>query len=389
MKRMSQLFLFAALLVTCLSTIVIAGDKQSFDIKPYGYVKLDGSYDQNLTSHGNFVMWVNPRTYEGDDEQLNMTANETLLGLKMVSTGNKNIKVNGNIEFDLYASGAPENKAMLQLRHAYFSVSTGQLELIAGQTWDLISPLDPSTLNYSVLWGCGNTGYRRPQIRLSYIIPASDATSVKLSGGFFRTIGSDLTPTFTLALSETSEGSDDGTDAGIPSFQGGLDIQHKWGSKGLFRVGVSGLWGTLKAETNQGNSQTYESSGVWGHIMLAAPSGAGISGEGYTGSNLRSYFGGILQSSTIDGVRSTGGWASAWIKPGPAVKFTTGFGLDDPNDDDISSGRSLNSCLFGNVRYSIVSNVTVGFEVANWKTEYKNDETVSSLRGQTSFILNF
>lgn len=392
MKRMSYLPLAIILGVTLFSPAVMAGEKPSFEFTPYGLIKLDGSYDQNLTSHGNFVMWVNPPTYDGDDEQFNMTANETRMGLQINSTGYEKVNIRGNIEFDLYASvasGVTETDPVLQLRHAYFAVSSNQVELLAGQTWDLVSPLNPPTLNYSVLWGCGNTGYRRPQIRLTYTTPAGQATNVQLAGGFFRTFGEDLDPTFSLAAGESSDGYDDGTDAAIPSLQGGLDITHDWPTGNSIRLGLSALWGKLKAETNFGNYEEYENWGVWSHCLFATKSGLGISGEFYTGSNLGSYLGGILQESTIDGVKSTGGWASAWVTPTPKLKLNAGFGLDQVDEDDIASGRAKNRCVFGNVMYSYVPNFTVGFELASWKTEYVGDESASSVRAQTSMILNF
>lgn len=392
MKSLMNAAILVVGIVLLASLTAVADEESSIEVKPYGYVKLDGAYDQNLTSHGNFVMWVKPRTTTSDDEQFNMTANETRLGLNMKGSGYSNVSVAAKIECDLYASvsgGVAENKAMLQLRHAYFSITSGQFTLLAGQTWDLISPLNPSTLNYPVLWGCGNTGYRRPQIRFSYNAKAGENTSVNLGTGFFRTIGSNLTPTLTLALNETSDGSDDGTDAGIPSFQAIFDVKHTFSSKGEVRFGVSGLYGEMKAETNQGNSQKYESRGVWGHFMMSMPSGWGFSGEAYTGSNLGSYFGGVLQSSTIDGVSTVGGWTSAWAMLSKKVKFTAGLGIDDPKDDDIASGRSRNQCVFGNLRYFVVPRVTLGLEVSQWETDYKDDESVKSMRAQTSFIMSF
>lgn len=372
----------------------LAGDQPTVDVKLYGYVKLDGSYDQNQTSHGNFVMWVNPQ-YDGrNDEQFNMTANQTRLGINLTGNGYSNVKVGGKIEFDLYGgvSGATvaENKALLMLRHAYFTVQSGNTKLLAGQSWDLVSPLNPSTLNYPVLWGCGNFGYRRAQISLWQTVPAGEQTTVTMAGGVFRTIGSNLTPTFSLAAGEASDGSDDGTDAGIPSVQGYFDVQHKFASGGKLRAGVTGMWGQLKAETNIGNSETYTNWCAVGHLQVDLAAGFGFAGEASTGQNLGSYLGGILNSSTVDGVSTVMAWGSAWIKASPKVKLAAGYGFDDPKDDDIGSGaRSHNSCIFGNVTYALVPMASVGFEVSNWQTKYKDSDSAKNLRGQTSFTLNF
>ncbi len=390
MKKGSIILLLALL---ALGLTALAGDKPSFDIKWYGYFKLDGAYDQNLTSHNNFVMWVPTPAYQGDDQQFNMTANETRFGFNAIGVNYNNVKVAGKLEFDMYASitGATiaENKAMLQLRHAYFSVETGHFKLLAGQTWDIISPLNPSTLNYAVLWGCGNIGYRRPQASFWYNNKAGENTDFTWGTGFFRTIGNDLTPTFTLATGETADGPDDGTDAAVPSFQTIVDVKHTLPSGGSFRTGVSGLWGQLKAETNQGHWESYESWAANFHLYFAPTPKFGFSGEVWTGSNLGSYFGGILNASKINGLAANGGWFSAWVQAAPKVQFSAGYGLDDPKDEDISSGRSKNSCVYGNVRYAFVPQASVGFEVANWQTNYKNADKADNLRAQTSFILNF
>ncbi len=383
---------FVLLALMAISVGVAAEEKSPIEFDWYGYFKLDGAYDQNPTSHGNFVMWLPQSAYE-DDEQFNMTANETRFGINVNAGQEDNLYVAGKIEFDLYASvgggTVAENKAMLQLRHAYFEVKSSDFKLLAGQSWDLISPLNPSTLNYPVLWGCGNVGYRRPQVSVWYYPQVGDNADLTLATGFFRTIGSDLTPTFSLATDETTDGPDDGTDAGIPSVQGLLDFKYSLNSGGFVRTGVSALWGELKAETNLGNYEKYENWGVFGHLMVAFTPSVGVSGEYYSGTNIGNYFGGILHGSTIEGVNSAGGWTSAWVKPHPKVKLTAGYGFDDPKDEDISSGRSKNECIFGNVRYNLVSNVMLGLEVAQWKTDYLDSETAENLRVQTSFIFSY
>ncbi len=389
-------------LVMCLVLIGVAasaGEKPSFDLDWYGYIKADASHDQNLTSHGNFAIWVKPQGAD-DDAQFNMTASETRFGLKLDGKGYEKVEVTGKVEFDLYGAvgggSVAENKAMLQLRHAYFSVKSGKFMMIAGQSWDLISPLNPSTLNYPVLWGVGNTQYRRPQVSLWYTMPAGNSTNVTVAGGFFRTIGDDLSSTTFSLADEAADGTDDGTDAAIPSLQGRLDITTKSSSGSSLRFGVSGLWGQLKAESNMGNSEDYDSWGVFGHVDFSSGKRFGVKGEVFSGSNLGSYFGGILNKSTIDGVGAKGGWGYAWAMASPKVKVGAGAGVDDPDDADLiyasvddSKIRGKNRCIFGNVRYTIVPQVTIGAEVSHWETTYRSGDSADNLRLQSSFILSF
>lgn len=393
MRNMTRSAVAVAVIVLLAGVSALAGSPKSFEYDLYGYFKLDGAYDQNMTSHGNFAMWVKPQSFDADDPQFNMTANQSRFGLDLKGKGYEDVKIAGKLEFDLYAgvTGASiaENKPMLQLRHAFFTVQKGGTKLLAGQSSDLISPLNPSTINYSVLWGVGNIGYRRAQVSLWQSFKAGE-TNVTVAGGAFRTIGNDLTPTFTLALGELADGIDDGTDAGIPSVQGLLDIKHSFASGAALRLGASGLWGRLKAETNMGNYENYESWIASGHLQVDFSKSFGINGEVYSGSNGGSYFAAISNNSRVDGVASLGAWGSVWAQVSPKVKFSAGFGMDDPEDEDLNiNDRSYNQCIFGNITYKLVDPITIGLEVSQWQTDYLDSEQAKNLRAQTSFQMNF
>lgn len=368
-----------------------AADQPAINLNWYGYVKVDGAYDQNLTSHGNFAMWVQPKSFDDDDPQFNMTANATRFGVNVKDQSQNRFQVNGQIEFDLYAGiNGGENKAMLQLRHAYFSVGNQQFKLVAGQTWDLFAPLNAPTQNYPVMWSAGNVGYRRPQVTFWLTPKAGTETQFNIVAGFFRTIGSDLTPSFSLALGETAEGADDGTDAAIPSVQGLFEVNHKFANNTKLRTGVSGLWGQLNAETTLGNSEEYESYGFSGHLSLDFNSNFGLLGEYHNGSNLGSYYGAVSNANRIDGLKSQGAFGAAWLKASSDVKLAAGYGYDDPEDADLSAGnRSKNTTAFANVTYYIVPQVALGLEGAWFETEYLGLDKADSYRVQTSFQLNF
>jgi len=380
-------------LILCFGAVAMADDQPAFNVNWYGAVKVDGSYDKNLTSHGNFSMWVEEQTVDESDQQFNMTANATRLGIKADNNNKNKFDINGQLEFDLFAGSfgpdLQENNPMLQLRHAFLSIARDNLKVVAGQTNDLVSPLDPSMLNYASLWGCGNIGYRRPQISMSYTHPAAENTNVTMAGGFFRTIGSDLTPTFSLAANESRDATDDGTDAAIPSMQALVEINHQSPSGTYLRMGVSGLYGKLRAETNLGNSQTYESWAASGHMMIATPSNMGISGEIYFGANLQSYMGSVLNESQINGLNTVGGWVSGWIQPQPQIRINAGMGIDAPDNEELTGDRFQNRCVFTNVNYNLIPELTVGFEVSHWETRYANDQRAENVRAQTSLSLNF
>ncbi|MCP4705310.1 MAG: hypothetical protein GY865_11930, partial [candidate division Zixibacteria bacterium] len=97
-----------------LASPVFGQNKPSIDLDWYGYFKLDAAYDQNQTSHGNFAMYVKNNAEK--DEQFNMTHKQTRFGVKASSNGYDNVKLGGQLEFDMYAGGGTENKALLLLR---------------------------------------------------------------------------------------------------------------------------------------------------------------------------------------------------------------------------------------------------------------------------------
>src|SRR4029453_18973799 len=71
-----------------------------------------------------------------------------------------------------------------------------------------------------------------------------------------------------------------------------------------------------------------------------------LAGEAYTGSNLAGFQAGIFQGLNPDAVSTAGvagnapqgGWAQIAFVPGKSrFLLTAGYGLDDPDDDDLKS----------------------------------------------------
>ena len=95
----------------------------------------------------------------------------------------EDIQTGGRVEIDFYGGGA-ENKSNPMMRHAYLNLDwpKDKFSILAGQTSDVISPLFPDTLNYTVGWWVGNIGYRRPQIRLTKSYTLDKDMELKLEG---------------------------------------------------------------------------------------------------------------------------------------------------------------------------------------------------------------
>jgi len=358
--------------------------RSKYPIDLYGFVKLDASYDLSRTSVGNFARWVESETGRGKDDHFNMTARQSRVGLKMNGPDVAGTKTNGLVEIDFYGGGM-ENKNIPFMRHAYVQVDWPEhdFSLLAGQTWDVIAPLNPSTLNYSVQWWAGNLGYRRPQIRLTKGFKMGD-TRLVWQGAVARAIGHQT----------GFDPGDSGEDAGFPHFQTRVAYSFPLLTKKHTTIGVSGHWGQEEWDLDAfDNARSYDSWSICMDATVPIMDKVAVKGEFWHGENLDAYLGGIAQGVNVAlrrRVESTGGWGAVSLGPFDKLTFNIGASVDDPNNYDISrGGRALNRALFSNVLYDLTDAVKLGFELSYWDTPYKDIEDADSWRFQTSLIYKF
>ncbi len=359
------------------------------DIQLYGYLKLDAAYDTSRMNAGNFARWVESERLDKDDEEFNMTANETRLGMRISGPQNHEAKTSGRVEIDFFEGGA-ENKARIMMRHAYMKIDwpEDRFSIIAGQTSDVISPLNPYTLNYSVAWWAGNIGYRRPQIRLTKSFAVNNDIDLKLEAAVTRTIG--ISNSFVPGL-ETGE------DAGFPGIQGRASATFPLLKYKPTTFGVSGHWAQEELDTTiSGASRDFDSWSVNLDLMQPINKWLTVKGELFTGENLSAYLGGIGQgvnTARFKEIGSRGGWVAANLHPRNKWSFNVGISIDDVDNDDLTGitgdKREFNRSIFGNVLYSINMNTQIGFELSQWHTVYVGEQDADSLRAQTSFIYKF
>jgi hypothetical protein len=363
----------------------------NLDIQLYGYLKLDAAYDTSRTDNGDYTKWVEPENLNDDDDQFNMTANETRLGAILNGPDNGEVKTSGRVEVDFFGpgDGIAENQGRLMMRHAYIMLDwpDKRFNIIAGQTSDVISPLYPSTVNYSVGWWVGNIGYRRPQIRLTKELGFVDGGCLKLEGAVARTIGrQSVTMT------------DSGEDAGFPTLQGRASMTFNDTT-----IGLSGHWGEEEYDTTvTGHSRDFTTWSLNLDYCQPICKKVELKAELYTGENLDAYLGGIGQGVTLSGanqydeVGSKGGWIAAGLGPWNNKKFNVGILMDDVERSDVNThsptnpdGRTLNRCVFGNVYCAVNKQTDVAFELSHWRTTYHGPGDGESLRAQMALIYKF
>lgn len=363
------------------------------ELQVYGYVKLDASYDTGPADPGNFVRWIDLRPQNQDDDEFNMTANQTRFGLwiRGPEEREKRIQTAGRVEIDFYGGG-PENRPWPMLRLAYIDLVWPHAgwRMLAGQSFDVISPLNPNTVNYSVQWWAGNIGYRRPQIQLSRYFSLTDSTALKLVGAITRNIG-----TTDSVFAEV----DAGSDAGIPGLQGRVAVQ-AGGSRraGPFEIGLSGHWAEEEYDLDDaGNFERFDSWSANLDLEVPLSTKITLQAEAYTGANLSSYLGGIGQGVNLDlgrEIGDTGGWLSVALGPYGSITHHAGVTHTDPDDDDLEIGdHAANGSIFWNGIYDVTGHVQFALELSYWRTEYKQAadqiDVADSLRTQFAVIYRF
>ncbi len=372
MKKVKLQVLAVLFLVGVLSIAV--AQESSINFKPYGFIKLDMAYDQARTNNGNYVFWVNPGSGNASNSEFNMTARQTRLGANISYDELDDKVVTARFEFDFYGGGT-ENKNMPMLRHGFVKIDFGKYYLVAGQSSDIFSPLVPTTVNYTVLWNCGNIGYRHPQFQFGY----KTAYGLEIVSALSRNISGDF----------DKDDNDDGENSSIPTIQARISYLTS-----KMNVGLSGHYGEMKF-TKLANCNGCESYSVNAHGSYSFLKAFQVKGEVFSGRALDQYLGGIGQGfDTTNGkvIDSNGGWINAGFKASPNVSFNLGFGIDKLKNNDGKDLllRNSNSSIFGNMFTKIAHNTTLAMEVSQWTTGYNNEngkETDSSnIRFHLSFI---
>ena len=350
----------------------------------YGYVKLDAAWDQGLVSVGNYARWVLSGDAIEEHSHFNMTARQTRLGLT-ARTKVGSATVTARWESDFYGVSA-ENKNSLQVRHAYVDVVwPSGWSILAGQASDVISPLVPGTLNYTVAWWAGNIGYRRPQFRVTRRINLGEGKELSFQGAATRTIGDEFS---------TVDPGDTGADSGLPTFQGLAGITLPLAGKpmtlgGFVHRGEENLHKELG-----GAPVKLASSGWGGYLTLPLGPAVTLSGEAWAGSNMDDYLGGIGHGVRVTGTKATavdahGGWAELGWR-GAHTQLRGGFSVDDNDADDLAAGyRDLNSAWWGTLARDAGNGLSYGVELSRWETEYVGLATGTSWRVQGSVIFTF
>lgn len=368
-----------------------AWKKGNFTITPYGYLQADVIYETNPSTRTDYALYVNPQLH-GDREQFAIDAKSSRLGAIVGGPQTRFLgqcfRTAGTVEFDFQGQFQYYNRPGVLLRRAFIEMENGQWRFLAGQEWDVISPLNPSTLNYGVAFYAGNLDYRRPQVRVERTLTHSDCFLTKLQFSVNHSIAVDGDLSATDAIVDYN--------SKWPILEGrvGWTIGQRTGSCAKpVTIGLSGHIGQenydfLFNPAIQPPQYNVDRITWSGNIDATVPVTQKLRflGEFFIGENLSQFFGGIGQGinpATGETIRSIGGWAEAEYRWTSRLRSNLGYSIDDPLNQDLAADqRSFNQSIYLNAIYTLTKDFELGMEVSQWKTGYIGDATYDLARLQ-------
>jgi len=355
----------------------------------YGKLDMLTYYDTTSMYISDWYVYVLPKgTYEGERNSFSMSARGSSFGFKFnfpkaLSGGDINAKIEMDFVGGFITSAMATYSPLARMRHAYISWDKEHFSLLLGQSSLVFAPLSPDTGTWIVMGTSGNPWMRLPQIRLTTIY-----NPWKFEFSIARPMGA--TQTVTDSVNDIIN---EGEQSQVPYTIGRFSY-----SKGIISTGISGVYGTKRIHRVDAvagiNVNKTLNSWMTAYDLKLTTKYIDFQGEAFGGSNLNSFFAGIMQGVNTDSsnawpIRTIGGWGQFTYKPIKKLYFNVGAGIDDPKNSDLTATqRSYNTTVFGNINYKLTDNWTVSAEPVYIRTGYINGTTNQNLRAllRTNFV---
>jgi hypothetical protein len=349
-------------------------------VVPYGIVYFNGFHNSAGSNNQDVPLWAAAGT--GDTSA---TARQSRFGLRVSAPSVFGARLAAALEADFYggfpAIGTGENFGQLRLRLANARLDWTKTSLVLGQDWMVFAPQNPTSLACAAIplfAASGNPWARLPQARLERRFGSGvfQAAALAPQSGDFSS--SFLAQPNSGALSE------------LPYLQSRLAYSSKslFGSGKPGGVGVSGHYGQSLVTPTGGTAKELDSSG--GALDWNLPLGRHVvlMGEAFVGKNLGGFQAAVFQGINLDAVAAPGvaaspeaiatkgGWAQLGVSPAAgALTLLVGYGLDDPEDEDLVSAtarnwRTRNQVVALGVTYRASAQLSLGVEYRFLETEF-------------------
>ncbi|HEY7183518.1 MAG TPA: hypothetical protein VIC84_18950 [Blastocatellia bacterium] len=350
----------------------ILGSENKF--KLYGFLRLDVDYDSQRANSDQgplFITSADPRIGAPHAEDFSMHPRLSRFGIdysgpRIAALGDS--KLSGKFEID-FENGGSESRQIIRIRQGYLKMDwDNHFSILAGQTWDVVSPLFPTVNNDTLMWNAGNVGDRRPQFRATW--------EPKIGQGQWSFSGAAGLMGAIDAQDLDNNGYRDGEESGRPNAQGRIGYAHSsWVKDQRASLGFSGFYGLLNTTRPIAGRTSFHSQLANIDYTLPLSSRLSLRGEGWWGRNMSDVRGGAGQGiNTTNGreIRGRGGWSELSLKISRYWSFHPGYTTDDPVDADVpTGGRIRNRAYYFGNRITPGGNFLLGFDYLRWLTDYK------------------
>ncbi len=359
---------------------------KSSRFKIYGFLRLDAIYDDSRPSNTQVPSFIRsedptaPAAVRSEPNTDDFTIHPRLTRFGIDFQGPDvallgGASTLGKLEIDFYNLPSSESRNAPRMRHAYLKLGWDDVSLLAGQTSDVISPLYPIVNPDFVMWGAGNLGDRRPQLRAEYAPKVGPGklifqTAAGLTGA---NDAQDLDPA-------TAGGFRDGETSGRPTVQARAACAMPLWTKQNIELGVWGhrAWEKTDSPIGLKGRRHFNSDAIG--LDLTVPifqDKVWVKGEAWKGKDLDDVRGGILQGvnvTTGDEIRGEGGFVELGVRPIKWMSLHAGYSTDNPRNGDLPTsgatvGRNLNEIYYLAWR-GYFDPIEIGLDYLNWTTEY-------------------
>ncbi len=365
--------------------------KDKLGIVFYGFLRLDMHYDTDRPNSIQIPQWILSHDLPGGEgaaageNDFSMNPRLTRLGMDVdgpLIADLGDVKVTGKLEVDFYnlpngGNLSSNSREFLRLRHAWGKLDWGTVSVQFGQRDELFSPLTPTPNNDMVMWGAGNPGDRRPQLRAEWK-PGGGFTATGMIGVTGAIDGQNLdggTP-----VSATSFF--DGEASGAPTLQGRLAYEvDGWVEKRKITLGVGGHWAQEELDVALATGdRTFESDAIGVDLVLWLHERVSLRADLFYGRNVDDIRGGNNQgvnAATGNEIGAHGGWVELGVQLASWYTLVFGGYLDNPHHDDLSAATARDK----NAIYSVCNRFRwgpfeIGADYLHWTTEYFDDANI-------------
>ena len=313
------------------------------------------------------ILFLSP--YTGvDNPTIDVHGKQSSLGLYVQGPEICGMQSGGGVITYFYGESLLEDRQGLFIPRGYGELKSDEWRFAFGALGDVINPRIPMSLDFATGQGGGNLGAFRGQFRAEHYINFNNDAQLTLQGG----LGNPLSTSFVGDIRTLLE------DNGWPNLEGrmmlGLGPTAQRGPLQMrpFEVAVSGLVGEIRR--TGANRAIFDVWAVGADARIEFTDRCGIKAEVFRGQAIGNYNAAIIQifnPFTLQAISTTGGWAEFFIHWNDCLQSQIGFGIDDPDNGDLSPGLpSRNQFSFANLIWELDGGLQIGFEIGHYQTDY-------------------